>query len=367
MFEITRAKESTIKEWYFRKDSVDFNPEYQRVSSVWSTENKQLLIDSIINGLDLPKFYLHYFPSRNNPLNDKQLTYAIIDGKQRMETIIDFLDGGFRLHRDFVYYQDSDVNLSGMNFQEITQHYPKIQYHIYNYLLDVVLVVTDEREKIDELFLRLNEGKQLNSAEKRNAISGYITDKIRHIASTHTFFTEKVSFKNKRYDYYDVLVRLFFLEFHIEELIPFTKTNLDRFVRNNRTENSLICEAVEKAITKLDVMTGVFIEKDPLLNNKSIIPAYYLFINNVSGEDIREFLVEFERIRKLNRTTEDPEKNTVLLEFDRLTQQGSSKVVSMKNRFEILKEYLKLYRENNGNLSHLMPVNIDELVDSDDD
>ena len=39
------------------KDNIDTNPDYQR-PSVWKKSQKQLLIDSILRGYDLPKFYL---------------------------------------------------------------------------------------------------------------------------------------------------------------------------------------------------------------------------------------------------------------------------------------------------------------------
>ena len=64
-----------------RKDQYPINREYQREPGIWSLEDKQYLIDSILKKLDLPKFYFR-------KLDDKK--YEIVDGQQRLETIWNF-------------------------------------------------------------------------------------------------------------------------------------------------------------------------------------------------------------------------------------------------------------------------------------
>ena len=75
-------------------DAIDENAPYQREGAVWSLEQQQLFIDSLLNGYDVPKIYLH-------DLRGKHPTkvYAIVDGKQRLTTIWRFLRGPVRLWR----------------------------------------------------------------------------------------------------------------------------------------------------------------------------------------------------------------------------------------------------------------------------
>ena len=42
---------------YGIKNRIDTNPDYQR-PSVWSTSQKQLLMDTILRGYDIPKLYM---------------------------------------------------------------------------------------------------------------------------------------------------------------------------------------------------------------------------------------------------------------------------------------------------------------------
>jgi uncharacterized protein with ParB-like and HNH nuclease domain len=59
------------------------DPPYQRRGRLWSLTDKAYLIDSILNGYDIPKFYVADFTWGKSALNRRKLPYAIIDGKQR--------------------------------------------------------------------------------------------------------------------------------------------------------------------------------------------------------------------------------------------------------------------------------------------
>ncbi|MCA3155559.1 MAG: DUF262 domain-containing protein, partial [Burkholderiales bacterium] len=95
-FRISRISEPDNSAWrlYRTRESVQTDPEYQRSSDVWTEEKKQLLIDTILNGFDVPKLYFHKFPTAFI-FGGKEYEYAIIDGKQRLEAIWEFIDGKF--------------------------------------------------------------------------------------------------------------------------------------------------------------------------------------------------------------------------------------------------------------------------------
>src|SRR2546423_770622 len=100
--------------WKNRRSKIDMNPPYQRRGRLWSDTDKAYLIDSILNGFDIPKLYMADFTWGDSPLNLKKLPYAIIDGKQRLEAVFDFFDGVISLNEDFVYLEDSSIKLGGL-------------------------------------------------------------------------------------------------------------------------------------------------------------------------------------------------------------------------------------------------------------
>ena len=81
----SELKNSTIIFLYSERDVIYLDPPYQRQGDIWTKEKKQLLIDSILNDYDIPKIYFHEYDREN--VQRTGLQYAVIDGRQRLETI----------------------------------------------------------------------------------------------------------------------------------------------------------------------------------------------------------------------------------------------------------------------------------------
>ncbi|MEZ5464688.1 MAG: DUF262 domain-containing protein [Lysobacteraceae bacterium] len=103
MFKVQAHDRRTVSWWNSRKSEIDFSPPYQRKGNVWGEGAKAYLVDTIINDYDIPKIYLADFSFGPNPLNSDKKRYAVIDGKQRLEAIIDFTANKFPLKGDFIF------------------------------------------------------------------------------------------------------------------------------------------------------------------------------------------------------------------------------------------------------------------------
>ena len=71
---------------------IDMNPYYQR-DYVWSDKDKESLLDSIFNNIDIGKFVLIYLDIEE--WVKKGFGYEILDGKQRLNTLIEFYENRF--------------------------------------------------------------------------------------------------------------------------------------------------------------------------------------------------------------------------------------------------------------------------------
>jgi hypothetical protein len=356
MFE--KLKYSPIKEnttrnliEILRSGKVDINPEYQRLGKIWAKEKKQLLIDSIINNYDIPKIYFHYLASTSININDSNKLLAIIDGKQRIEAIQDFVENKFRLSDNFVFIQDPSINLKGYTYKRLQDEYPKIAFDFDDYVFDLVFIETDERERIEELFLRLNEGVPLNNAERRKSFGGFLVNYSLQEINQLDFFTSKVAFENKRLEHFDLYTKLILVE-HSSDLKSFTKATLDKIIKDNKIENEEIKLSLNSLNQKLVSITNLFEERDQLLKSKSIIPLYYLFFfnENLDSFSIKiEYLKKFDQLRKINRKDTPQNKiNQVLIEFDRLNQQGANQKKSLEKRLTILNRYFEQFKTNSN-------------------
>lgn len=371
MFKILKIGELeplSIKAFQKIAEKVDFAPIYQRYGNIWSPEKKRLLIDTIINGFDIPKFYFNYFVEVNNILNPSKAIYAVIDGKQRLQVILDFLNDKFALDNEFVYYENPEYNLKGLRFSQIAMQYSYLASIIENYILDIVYVITDEEDKLEELFLRLNGGSALTNAEKRNAIGGFLNRKIREIVEQHIFFSNKLRFKNPRYQYQDLLTRLLFIEEN-NALLSLTNSALDKFVRDKSNETEDVDNLLQKTISALDLFGDIFQDKDILLKGKGIIPVYYFFITRHTPikQSAREFLEQFENIKFENRTLLEEEQKPILIDFDRHNQQGVHRDKSLKERLDVLTRYYEKFLTDGQITINTSIVTDDIQFDEDDD
>lgn len=331
-----------------QSDKIDKSPEYQRFGKLWSKEKKQLLIDSIINGYDIPKIYFHYLASSSRELNQSGKLLAIIDGKQRIEAVDDFLMNELRISQNFTYLKDDQIDLKGLNFSQIEDHFPWIADDLLNYQFDFVFIETDERERIDELFLRLNEGVPLNNSERRKSYGGYLVQYSLRKVQELDFFTNKVSFSNKRLEHFDLYTKLVLIE-SSEDLKSFTKTTLDRLIKENKFQSQEIDDSLNRLDNNLNLLTNYFYDRDELLRSKSVVPLYYNFLlkkrNNQEVQKL-DFLRKFHELRKVNRKELPYDQvNQIMIEFDRLTQQGANQKRSLEKRLLMLDRFYERFTE----------------------
>lgn len=344
-------KNSTIMLLYSEKDEIKLDPDYQRMGGVWTLEKKQLLIDSILNDYDVPKLYFHEFSRAKKA--ETGSSYAVVDGRQRLQTIWDFIDGKFTLSQDFEFLRDDSINLQGLSYDDVAKEFPKIRIAFDSFVLPVVGIRTDDEDLIEDMFSRLNEAVPLNAAEKRNAIGGNMVAAIREIAASD-LFSRCVKFNNNRYQHREVVARLLLVEENLRtsgRLVDTKKVYLDALARNYYAENAERVEELKRATEDVVcAMAAVFTEKDELLQAQGSIVVYYLIFRTAQGIDeltkiTRRKLLDFrERLKenRINAADNYAESSFELLEYDRLSQQGTNDASNIKERFNILAKELGL-------------------------
>jgi len=345
--ETNPLQHSNILSIYADRDRIIMNPDYQRQGDIWSEEKRQLLIDSIVNRYDIPKLYFHKLDRKT--VQKKGKDFAVIDGRQRLEAIFDFMDGEYALADDFDYLQDDAVIAGGLNYNDLAKKYPRIKQRFDSFNLPVVTVETDDLDLVEDMFSRLNEAVPLNAAEKRNAIGGEMARTIRE-TSIYPFFVKKVKFGNNRYQHREASVRLLFLEECATQnkFVDTKKPFLDEFTRKNRHGHSSHVSSLKKSVTRtLKEMVPVFVDHDWLLSSQAAIPIYFLLFREAAKlgklENLsRQKFLEFQDKRQKNReiAAKDITKAEFeFLEYDRLSQQGTNDASSIRERLRIIREF----------------------------
>lgn len=161
LFESVRVtkKDFSVYELYrkYNKKQLILEVDFQR-NFVWDSKQKCELIESILMGLPLPIFY---FKQQNNA------TYVVVDGKQRLSTLFEFLGNGFTLKSLKIL-----KFLNGKKFDDLTEEMGIYQSQLEDYQVysHVILPPTPDKILFD-IFDRVNRGgTKLNKQEIRNAL-----------------------------------------------------------------------------------------------------------------------------------------------------------------------------------------------------
>jgi|GEM_PF-378751 len=156
------SDQKTIQEiiHLYEKKLLNLNPGFQR-SSVWSKSDRAHLIDSIVKNYPLPSVFFY------RREHDGHIIYDVIDGKQRIESILMFT--GMMRGQEFSAKMQLPESEKVDNVTWAIMKERRLQPMINGYKIQVIEVRGDLADIID-LFVRINStGKALTSAEKRNA------------------------------------------------------------------------------------------------------------------------------------------------------------------------------------------------------
>lgn len=149
--------------------TLDLAPQYQRRAR-WSLEKKSQLIESFIMNVPVPPIYL---------AEEKYGVYSVIDGKQRLTAIVDYLSDDFKLRG-----LEKFSSLNGSHFSDLPEAI-KRALQVRPYLRFITLLKQSDPELKYEVFTRLNRGGEtLTDQEVRNAaFRGPLNDAIYELAS----------------------------------------------------------------------------------------------------------------------------------------------------------------------------------------
>lgn len=345
---ISELRNSSVLRVYAEREGIQTDPEYQRMGDVWNREKRQLLIDTILNDFDMPKLYFHELPESKVLDDGRVVRHAVIDGRQRLESIWGFIEGRFPLDEYFKFYEKPSVNAGGMTYADLAREHPQLKMQLDSYTLPITTVLTDDQDLIEEMFLRLNEAAPLNAAEKRNAMGGPMAEVIRQVAN-HRFFKAKIPSSNSRYQHRELAAR-FLLLTTTDAVGDTKKVYLDNMVKFFKTKG-----AVEEANRIRGEVEGIlesaneiFIDRDNLLRTHSMTVVYFQVLKEALANGwrqsiTREKLTKFDQQRRDNRQAAQEDialADYDLLEFDRMNLQGTNDKGSIEFRTRTLEAFL---------------------------
>jgi hypothetical protein len=170
-----RVENWTVEKVQKSRGKLTF-PEYQRQPNLWSVEKRQLLIDSILQDIDIPKLYFN---------ETTEGTIEVVDGQQRLWSIWEFIDD------EYEYASDGKS-------RKFSQLPSSMRSTILNYVLQITIFDDAPDEYLRMLFVRLQLGLLLVTGEKLHAASGAMKDFIFGKLKGHKFI-QSLNVPSRRY------------------------------------------------------------------------------------------------------------------------------------------------------------------------
>lgn len=247
-----RLRSRALDKLYKRRDRYEI-PDWQR-EEVWNTDKKQKVIDSILRGWSLPKFYLL-------KISDGPEEYEVLDGQQRLSAIFEFFAN------DLALSNESAIEFGAAVYDKLPDGISD-SFDDYEIDFDEISDASEEDQK--EFFQRLQEGLPLTGSEKLNSVHSKLRDFCMKLAD-HKFFSNSTRVSSKRYGYFDICAKVMALA--IEGLDSGTRyCDVKTVFLGNLSfsGNSAVAKRVKKA---LDVLESQLPSPSKQLRNRTLVQS----------------------------------------------------------------------------------------------
>lgn len=251
---------SHVKILVEKRHELEISPEFQR-NNVWNSSQMSELVESILMGIPIPVIYL---------FEDRDGNKQIVDGKQRITTIIDFQDDKFTLNGLHVM-----TSFNGKKFSTLP---PKMRGAFEDYQLSFYIIQppTPERVKYD-IFDRVNRGgTQLTHQEMREALyMGKATEMLKYLRMENGSFLKatgnSIPEKRKKDTYLILRSVSFMLLWGFSERVKKLnngkdisyKSDIDDFLAstmiflNNKADDGLIKDLEHRFLSSMDYIYDI--------------------------------------------------------------------------------------------------------------
>ncbi len=146
-----------VTEFYqwFKGGILELNPFYQR-NPVWSDRNKSYLMDTILNNYPVPEIFMQI-----ETTSDGKTKYSVVDGQQRIRSIIEFIDG------EYAILESESKIFGGKEFKNLPDGIKK-EFWDYSVVTRELQTISDD--EVTSVFKRMNKYVvPLNPQELRHA------------------------------------------------------------------------------------------------------------------------------------------------------------------------------------------------------
>jgi hypothetical protein len=294
----------------YTQGSLDVQPEFQR-DIVWKNSDQTRFIDSLIKQLPIPSLCFSYDP--------RQQKWLVIDGLQRISTIIRFLKGD---DWNLTKADDIESNIGGVsaaaikNDKKLNQYYRRVENSTIP--ITVLRCNYDDKRHLSYLFTifhRLNStGLKLNNQEIRNCIySGSFNRMLRELDSYGNWrkINKMRSNDSYRMQKQELILRFFTFYDKLDKYTGNLASFLSDYMADNRFLSKDRIEANEKLFKEtIDILYHSLFENDSKLKISITVQdaICYAIAKNIEKLKEQKTVIIKNKIQQILQANEFTEK-----------------------------------------------------------
>ncbi len=341
----------TISLFYeqYQLNKYNIDPPYQRDKNIWDEKQKSFLLDTILKNFPIPPVFVE----QKIDTSTGKTTYDVIDGKQRLTTIVDFIEGKIKLPDTFGNDDYGYAILNGKTFDEIKQlqendeickEYISV---FWSYVLTIEYIENPDSKVVDSIFDRLNrEGARLNAQElrKANYYDTIIFNDLYKLRNEDFFANILQTLNKNRLQDVSFITEIYMLAYYneifdgVEEKIDEKFEEMVSLIDEDKSN-----EIVEKIHNLEDIVTQFDLDyKGYSISGVSHLYAIFWLANYIYNHDIQ---INNDFSKKLKKFYEDlrGDRNLLQTQIYHASMQSASKYKSSrKKRVLALLDYFGL-------------------------
>ena len=333
---------ANIEKMHDEKKVLSFDHPIQRKSEQWSDTQKSLLIHSMLANYPVPNIYVLREDSQElDEKNKPVFNYFVMDGKQRLTSVLSYIWGEFPLDENIpaITIDDVEYQIAGKYFCDLEE---PVQYEIKRYKFDIIAFEECSNREIEEIFFRLNNSTPLTKSQVAKAKVGVEIAELINGLLTSKFFTVSCNFSKAQLKASDDQKVL------IQSMMLLDTNNVPDFELKDFSENSILeySESIRGTYTDkqsnilksaIQYLTDAFPEKNKQLRKISI-PTLVYMADIAEDKEIKPmyFRQWFEFFTEEDELMED---------YKTFCSTGSTKLEKVQGRLAVMTKSFCKYHE----------------------
>lgn len=281
----------------FENSKLSFDYPIQRQGGQWDHLQQSLLIHSLADDYPVPPFYSIV---EKKLMGDKEVdVYFILDGKQRLTTVFDYINLQYPLHLETpnAEIMDDYYQLEGKYFNELDEVVQDqiLSYSLLNYKMD------DTNDlQIEDLFFRLNNGTPLTKQQKSKAKMGTAWAKEIKILVDHPLMQKApfTALQIKKADHEIALLQSMMLLDGKHELKSISSNDVFEYTKTFKQDEQNKTSIITTLSMSMDYVNDAIEKKEGILLKKIHFPMILLtglkaLNNNINVFQFYDWMEEF--------------------------------------------------------------------------